>query len=105
GRLLPSEADREAIEAAEAAASGDPESAERGFREALEADPSNPSARLGLGRLLAERGEVDAAREMLEPLVPDREAERLLAGLRVREWAALSDGSPLTAAKRMAAGG
>src|SRR5436190_9218201 len=43
-RLLPTEADREAAEADEAAAAGDPEAAERGFREALEADPGNREA-------------------------------------------------------------
>jgi putative thioredoxin len=104
-RLLPSEADREAAVATEAVAAGDPEAAERGFREALEADPSNRGARLGLGRLLVERGGAAEARELLKPLVPDAEADRLLATLRVRDWAALNDGSPLTQAKRMAGEG
>src|SRR3954454_13680544 len=54
-RLLPSEADRDAAEAAEAAASGDPEAAERGFREALRADPSNRAAALRAGSLLGGR--------------------------------------------------
>ncbi|HEX9375898.1 MAG TPA: tetratricopeptide repeat protein [Actinomycetota bacterium] len=105
GRLLPSEADREAAEAEEAAEAGDVEAAERGFREALEADPSNRGARLGLARLLADRGDDEEAREVLQPLVPDREAEQLLAAIRVGEWSELQDGSPLTAAKRMAADG
>ncbi len=110
-RLLPSEADRGAAQAAEAAASGDPEAAERAFREALEADPGNRGARLGLGRILAERGEVAEARELLTPLVPDPEADRLLAAMRVQEWASRtdgsdgSDGSPLAQAKRMAGEG
>src|SRR4051812_34093758 len=104
-RLLPSEADREAAEAVEAAESGDPESAEQGFREALEADPENRGARLGLGRILVARGDAAEARELLAPLVPDPEADRLLAGLRVAEWASLTDGSPLTQAKRMAGDG
>ncbi len=104
-RLLPTEADRDAAEAAEAAASGDPEAAEQGFREALDADPSNRPARLGLGALLADRGDADEAREMLQPLLPDPDADRLLAGLRVRDWAGLADGSPLTQAKRMAGEG
>jgi putative thioredoxin len=105
GRLLPSEADREAAEAAEAAASGDPEAAEQRFREALEADPENRGARLGLGGILAERGETAEARALLTPLVPDPEADRILASLRVGEWAALTDGTPLTQAKRMAGEG
>ncbi len=104
-RLLPTEADQEAAEAAEAAQAGDPEVAERGLREALEADPSNRSALLGLGRILAERGDAEEARRLLQPLVPDAEAGRLLARLRVADWAALSDGSPLTQAKRMAGEG
>jgi len=105
GRLIPTEADREAAEAEEAAAAGDVESAERRFREALEADPSNRGARLGLGRLLADRGVIEEARDVLQPLVPDPEADRLLAATRVSEWSELADGSPLTAAKRMAADG
>jgi putative thioredoxin len=104
-RLLPTEADRDAAEAAEAAAAGDPEAAERGFREALESDPSNHAAALGLGALLVERGDAEEARALLQPLVPDPEADRLLARLRVAEWAGLSDGSPLTQAKRMAGDG
>jgi len=104
-RLLPTEADREAAEASEAAAAGDPEAAEQGFREALRADPSNRSASLGLAGILVERGEADEARELLQPLLPDAEADRLLARLRVADWAGLSDGTPLTQAKRMAAEG
>ena len=104
-RLLPSEADRDAAEAAEAAASGDPEAAERGFREALAADPSNRAAALGLGSLLVDRGEADEARAVLQPLIPDAEADRLLARLRVADWASLEDGTPLTQAKRMAGEG
>jgi putative thioredoxin len=104
-RLLPTEADRDAAEAAEAAASGDPEAAERGFREALESDPSNRSARLGLGALLVERGDTAEARELLQPLLPDADADRLLATLRVGEWAGPGDGSPLSQAKGMAADG
>jgi putative thioredoxin len=119
-RLLPSGADREAAQAAEAAASGDPETAERAFREALESDPGNRGALLGLGRILSERGEAAEARELLTPLVPDPEADRLLATLRVREWASPEDGSggsdesdasdgsngsPLAQAKRMAGEG
>jgi putative thioredoxin len=105
GRLLPTEADREAAEASEAAAAGDPEAAERGFREALEADPANSGALLGLAALLVERGDADEARGLLQPLVPDPEADRLLARLRVAGWAALEDGTPLTQAKRMAGDG
>jgi putative thioredoxin len=104
-RLLPTEADRDAAEAAEAAEAGDPEAAEQGFREALEADPTNRGATLGLAQILVDRGDADLARTLLQPLVPDAEADRLLARLRVTDWAALSDGAPLTQAKRMAGEG
>ena len=105
GRLLPTEADREAEEAFEAAAAGDPEAAEQGFRDALEADPSNRAATLGLAELLIERGDGDEARGLLQPLVPDPDADRLLARLRVAGWASIDDGSPLAKAKRMAGEG
>jgi putative thioredoxin len=104
-RLLPSEADLEAAEAAAAAESGDVEGAERRFREALEEDPQNSTARLGLGRILTERGDSATAREVLAPLVPDAEAERLLAGIRVSEWSDAEASDPLAEPKRMAAGG
>ncbi len=104
-RLLPSDADRGAAEAARAAESGDVESAERGFREALAEDPLNPTAALGLARLLAERGEVEEARQTVTPLLPDPEAERLLAALRVSEWSDVDGADPLATPKRMAAEG
>src|SRR5947207_10769999 len=105
-RFLPTEADRGAAEAARAAESGDVESAERGFREALAEDPANPTAALGLAQLLAERGEVEEARQTVAPLLPDPEAERLLAALRVSEWADVDPSvDPLAAPKRMAAEG
>ena len=42
--------------------SGDLEAAEQGYREALEKDATNRDAGLGLGRILAERGDLDEAR-------------------------------------------
>jgi putative thioredoxin len=104
-RLLPSEADREVAEAARAAESGDVASAERGFREALAEDSANRSARLGLARILADRGDVGEARETVGPLLPDPEADRLLAAMRVSEWSAVDASDPLAVPKRMAAEG
>jgi putative thioredoxin len=104
-RLLPTEADREAEEAARAALSGDVQSAERGFRDALAEDPGNRLARLGLGRILAERGDLEEARETLNPLLPDPEADRVLAAIRVTEWSEADPADPLGVPKRMAADG
>jgi putative thioredoxin len=103
--VLPSEADLEAEEAMEEAESGDVAGAEQKFREALEADPDNRMAKIGLAGILAERGEADAVRELLMPLLPDEEAERVLAKLEVHEWASLSGAGTLVSAKRLAAQG
>jgi putative thioredoxin len=104
-RLLPSEADVAAQEALEEERSGDVADAERRYREVLASDPDNRGARLGLGRILAERGEAEAATESLTPLLPDPEAERVLAELRVAEWAMLEGPGTLASAKRLAAQG
>jgi putative thioredoxin len=103
-RLLPTDADRDAAEASEAAQLGDVEAAERGFREALERDPNNREAKLGLGRVLLERGELEEAHELLTPLLPDAEAERMLSAIRVAQWSENAEGS-LAGPKRMAAAG
>jgi putative thioredoxin len=105
GRLLPTEADLEAREALEVELGGDLGDAEARYREALEADDGNRDARLGLGRVLAETGRDDEARQTLMPLLPDADAERVLAGIEVRSWG--NDASPgtLASAKRLAAKG
>ncbi|HEX9122592.1 MAG TPA: thioredoxin [Actinomycetota bacterium] len=104
-RLLPTEADLVAKEAEEEEQAGDVQDAERRYREALEADQNNRSARLGLGRILAERGDVDEARQTLMPLLPDPDAERLLASITVSEWSDLREAGTLASAKRLAAQG
>jgi putative thioredoxin len=109
-RLLPSEADRTADRAEEAERAGRLDEAERQYREALERDPENPAARLGLGRVLTGRGELEQAREVVSPLLPDPEAERVLAAIRVAEWSSedatsLGQTSGLAAAGRLAAEG
>jgi len=101
-RLLPTEADREAAEAKRAAESGDVATAEQRFREVLSEDPNNRDARLGLGRLLVERGDNKEARDVLAPVVPDPEAEQLLAAISVKGWASLDQTSELNRAMRMA---
>jgi putative thioredoxin len=104
-KILPTEADHEAQEALAEELEGDLDDAEAKYREALEADSGNQAARLGLGRVLAETGRDAEAREMLMPLLPDPEAERLLAMLEVRSWASISEPGTLASAKRLAAQG
>lgn len=104
-KILPTEADHEAQEALEEELQGDLDDAEAKYREALVADPDNRAARLGLGRVLVETGREAEARELLMPLLPDPEAERVLAMLEVRSWASTSEPGTLASAKRLAAQG
>jgi putative thioredoxin len=104
-KLTPSEADREAASAAEAEQAGDVEGAEKRYRDVLASDPANREARLGLGRILAERSDVEEARQTLKPLLPDPEAERLLAAMRIADWSSVAEDDPLAAPRRMAADG
>jgi putative thioredoxin len=103
--ILPSEAEIVAAEAKEEAATGDVESAEQGFREALEADPANRDAAIGLARLLLDRGDRDEARPLVAAHLPDPEAERLHAELEIGDWAADRTPGALGTAKREAAAG
>jgi putative thioredoxin len=105
GKLLPTEADREAQEALEDERDGDLDDAETKYREALEADPKSRDARLGLGRVLVETNRDDEARQTLMPLLPDADADRLLAQLEVRSWANTTEAGTLASAKRLAATG
>lgn len=104
-RLLPTEADRGAQEELDEEADGDLGDAESRYREALETDENNRAARLGLGRVLAQRGAASEARQTLMPLLPDPEAEKLLAELEVASWAGVSEPGTLASAKRLAAQG
>jgi putative thioredoxin len=105
GRLMPTEADREAEEAAGVEASGDVAAAEAGYRDAIAQDANNRTARLGLARILADRGDEDEARQTLMPVLPDVEAERLLAQLEIASWSRLTEPGTLASAKRLAAQG
>ena len=104
-RLMPSEAELEAEDALEEELEGHLDDAEQKYREALEVDPNNRDARVGLGRILAETGREGQARETLAPALPDPEAERILAMLEVRDWADLTEPGTLASAKRLAAQG
>lgn len=104
-RLVPSEPDEAAGQAREEEEAGDPESAEERYRAMLEEDPANRTARLGLGRMLAARSLLEEAGEMVSPLLPDDEAERILASVRVSSWTSLDQTSALSSAKRLAADG
>ncbi len=104
-KLMPTEAELEAQEALEEELEGHIEGAEAKYREALDVDPSNRDARVGLGRILAETDRGDEARQVLMPVLPDPEAERILSMLDVRGWADLADVGTLASAKRLAAQG
>jgi putative thioredoxin len=103
--IVPSEAEVDAKEAADELAAGDVGEAEQGFRDALEKDPSNRDAGLGLAKILLERGAIDEARPLIMPHLPDPEAEHLHAKIEVAEWAALPADGRLGEARRAAARG
>jgi putative thioredoxin len=105
--VLPSEADSIAAQGEQAERSGRPEEADSLYARALEQDPNHRMAALGRGRLAATRGDSETARQLLAPLRPDPEAERLLAAIDVSEWASLSPNGegPLADAERAAAEG
>jgi putative thioredoxin len=87
-RVLPTQGDRLAQEGDELAASGHANAAEERYRAALGLEPRSGRALLGLARVLAERGAVAEALELLERVVPSgrmgAEAEQLAARLRMR---------------------
>jgi putative thioredoxin len=104
-QLLPTEAELVVEEAVVEEESGDLEAAEHGYREALEKDPSNREAGVGLGRILADRGDVEEAGATVTPFLPDPDAERVLSSVRVKGWGELEDVGTLASAKRLAAAG
>lgn len=110
GRVLPSHADAMAAQGEEAEREGREDEAERLYRQALNREPAHVRAALGLARVKAARGEVEEARELLLPLRPDPEAERVLAAIEVTEWSAPEAGAAagngaLSPARRAAAEG
>jgi len=103
--ILPSEAEVDAKEAAEELAAGDIGEAEQGFRDALDKEPDNKDAALGLAAILLERGAIDEARPLIMPHLPDPEAEHLHARIEVAEWATLPANGRLGDARLAAARG
>jgi putative thioredoxin len=103
--LMPSDPDLVAEEAQAEEEAGDLAGAEAGYRAALEKEPDNRDAAIGLARILAERHDDDEARDLVTPLLPDPDAERVLSAIRVKDWRAETDDSTLGAAKRDAAAG
>lgn len=103
--VLPTDAEVAADEAHAEEAAGDVEAAEQGYRDALAQDAESRDAALGLGRILADRGELEEAVRLVERFAPDPEAERVLSTARVQGWAAVDDVGTLASAKRLAATG
>jgi putative thioredoxin len=103
--LLPSEATGLVEQAGQAEREGRPEEADRLYRQVLTSDPNHVGAALGAGRVATERGQLDEARRLLQPLRPDPEAERLLDAIEVSEWASPDGSGPLAEAERAAAEG
>ncbi|HXF57862.1 MAG TPA: thioredoxin [Actinomycetota bacterium] len=101
--ILPSRADRLAERGEERERAGALDEAEALYRQALREDPRHRGAALGLGRVLAQRGELGEAKEVLRGLRPDPDAERLLAAIEVSEWAAAPDGEGALARGQRAA--
>jgi putative thioredoxin len=85
-RILPSDSDQLAEEGRAAERRGDRAGAEALYRRALEGDPNQPAARLGLGRLLAD-SDPEAALAELDRVLPATaertEADRIAARLRL----------------------
>ncbi|MEP6475947.1 MAG: tetratricopeptide repeat protein [Actinomycetota bacterium] len=103
--ILPTEADVLADNAEAQVAAGDVAAGEQDFRDALEKDADNAEAKVGLARILAARGEIEGARDLVTPLLPDPAAERVMSQVRVAEWADLEEPGTLSGAKRLAAKG
>jgi putative thioredoxin len=102
--VLPTEAEQELADARAEEREGDVAGAEEGYREALAADEGNRDARVGLARILLDRGELDEARALIAPVLPDPDAERIASAIRVAGWRMLAGGgNGLDEAKRLAA--
>jgi putative thioredoxin len=92
-KYLPSEADKDADEAARLEAEGKTDKAKALYQSILDADPHHAEALLGLGRIAMNEGDNDAALLHLEkvPLTADnerKEAERLIARLSLQQGSA-----------------
>lgn len=76
-QLAPGEADRAAAEASERLRRGDVQGAEERFRAALESQPANVDALVGLAAIFASRGETSEAERLLDRAPGDRRAKAL----------------------------
>jgi putative thioredoxin len=87
-RFLPSTADKQALQAAELEKEGKSAEAKTLYQGILQSEPNHPKALLGIGRLLTNEGDDQAALSHLEkvPLVADerKEADRLIARLKLQ---------------------
>jgi len=92
-RLVPSAAERAAMEAQELL-SRDPAAAEARFREALAKSP-NPDAVVGLASILLARGDVDEAAALLERAPADRRAKVMKHRIFLEGFAAKNDAAVL----------
>jgi putative thioredoxin len=90
-RFLPSAADKQALRAAELEKEGKNTEAKALYQAILESEPNHPKALLGIGRLLTNEGDDQAALNQLEkiPLIADerKEADRLIARLKLQSGA------------------
>jgi putative thioredoxin len=87
-RFLPSAADKQALQAAELEKEGKIAEAKTQYQAILQSEPNHAKALLGIGRLLTNEGDDQAALNHLEkvPLVADerKEADRLIARLKLQ---------------------
>jgi len=87
-RFLPSAADKQALQAAELEKEGKIAEAKTLYQAILQSEPNHAKALLGVGRLLTNEGDDQAALNHLEkvPLVTDerKEADRLIARLKLQ---------------------
>jgi putative thioredoxin len=94
-KFLPTAADKQAQAAAALEQAGKLSEAKAAYQAILEADPNHAKALLGLGRVLMNEGESDAALEYLDKIsiVADerKEADRLIARLKLQGGAAQSE--------------
>src|ERR671925_754802 len=96
-KFLPSAADKEAEKAAEIEDEGNTAEAKALYQVILESDPNHAKALLGLGRLAMNEGNQDAALSYLDKIseVADerKEADRLIARLKLQSGAAQNEGA------------
>jgi putative thioredoxin len=99
-KFLPSAADKQAQEAVQLEHEGKISEAKNLYESVLKSEPNNARALLGLGRVLANEGNVSQALEQLDkvPIVADerKEADRLIARLKLQQGGA-QDASALRA--------